>query len=104
MRVVLGVVALPASPGLRHALQTSRTGAAGSGSRLFAKWGLWVRADTRFELIVPAALRGQLSIGWGNAGEGHVGSVVIVPAAKHRTMNGSTTPAATGRPDRDVRR
>ena len=42
MRVVLGVVALPASPGLRHALQTSRTGA--PGSRLFDKWGLWARS------------------------------------------------------------
>ena len=83
MRVVLGVVALPTSPGLRHALQTSRTGA--PGSRLFAKWGLWVRSDTRFELIVPAALRGQLSIGWGNAGEGHAGSIVTDPRCQaHR--------------------
>jgi hypothetical protein len=88
MRVVLGVVALPASPGLRHALQTSRTGA--PGSRLFAKWGLWVRSGTRFELIVPAVLRGQLSIGWGNAGEGHVGSIVTDPgcqARRHRWIN-----------------
>ena len=90
MRVVLEVVALPASPGLRHALQTRRTGAPGSGARLFAKWGLWVRSDTQFELIVPAALRGQLSIGWGNAGEGHVGSIVIDPgcqAPHHRWIN-----------------
>jgi hypothetical protein len=90
MRVVLGVVALPASPGLRRALQTSRTGAPGSSSRLFAKAGLWVRADTRFELIVPTALRGQLSIGWGNAGEGHVGSIVSDPrceAPHHRWLN-----------------
>jgi hypothetical protein len=90
MRVVLGVVALPASPGLRHALQTSRTGAPGSGSRLFAKWGLWVRSDTQFELIVPAALREQLSIGWGNAGEGHVGSIVTDPSCRapgHRWIN-----------------
>lgn len=88
MRVVLGVVALPASPGLRHALQTSRTGA--SGSRLFAKWGLWARSGTRFELIVPPVLRGQLSIGWGNADEGHVGSIVTDPdcqAAGHRWIN-----------------
>jgi hypothetical protein len=88
MRVVLGVVALPASPGLRHALQTSRTGT--PGARLFAKWGLWVRSDTRFELIVPSALRGQLSIGWGNAGEGHFGSIVIDPGCRaphHRWIN-----------------
>ncbi len=88
MRVVLEVVALPASPGLRHALQTSQTGA--PGSRLFAKWGLWVRSGTRFELIVPAVLRGQLSIGWGNAGESHVGSIVTDPgchAPRHRWIN-----------------
>jgi len=90
MRVVLGVVALPASPGLRHALQTSRTGAPGSGSRLFAKWGLWVRSDARFALIVPATLRGQLSIGWGNADEGHVGSIVTDPRCQsphHQWIN-----------------
>lgn len=88
MRVVLGVVALPASPGQRRALQTSRAGA--GSSRLFAKWGLWVRSGAEFELIVPAALRGQLSIGWGNAGEGHVGSIVTDPrcrATHHRWIN-----------------
>jgi hypothetical protein len=75
LRVVLGVVALPASPGLSRALQTSRTGA---GSRLFAKTGLSVRAGARFQLIVPTRLRSRLSIGWGNAGEGHVGSTIAV--------------------------
>jgi hypothetical protein len=87
MRVVLGVVALPASPGLRRALQTSRTG---PGRRLFAKWGLWIRTGARFQLIVPHALRGQLSIGWGNAGEGHVGSTVMVAgcqAPHHQWIN-----------------
>jgi hypothetical protein len=90
MRVVLGVVALPASPGLRHALQTGRADLRGSGSRLFAKWGLWARSGARFELIVPAALRGELSIGWGNAGEGHVGAIVIDPRCQvphHRWIN-----------------
>jgi hypothetical protein len=83
MRVVLGVVALPASPGLRRALQTSRTGAS---SRLFAKTGLSVRAGARFQLIVPTELRSRLSIGWGNAGEGHVGSIITVAGcqAPHR--------------------
>lgn len=88
MRVVLGVVALPASRGQRRALQTSRVG--GAGSRLFAKWGLWVRSGTGFELIVPTALRGQLSIGWGNAGEGHVGSIITDPrcrASHHQWIN-----------------
>lgn len=90
MRVVLGVVALPTSPGLRRALQTSRTGAPGSRSRLFAKGALWVRSGARFELIVPVALRGQLSIGWGNAGEGHVGSIARdagCRAPDHRWIN-----------------
>jgi hypothetical protein len=90
MRVVLGVVALPASPGLRRALQTGRTGAPGSGSGLFAKEGLWARSGARFELIVPAAVRGQLSIGWGNAGEGHVGSIITDPGCErshHRWIN-----------------
>jgi hypothetical protein len=87
MRVVLGVVALPASPGLRQALQTSRTGAS---SRLFAKTGLSVRAGARFQLIVPIGLRSRLSIGWGNAGEGHVGSIITVAgcrAAHHQWID-----------------
>jgi len=72
MRVVLGVVALPASPGEPHALQTAR-----SGPRLFAKWGLWVRSGAHFALIVPASLRRRLSMTWGNAGEGNHGSRLI---------------------------
>ena len=31
---------------------------------------------------MPAVLRGQLSIGWGNAGEGHVGSIVTDPGCQ----------------------
>jgi hypothetical protein len=58
---------------MRHALQTSR-----SGGRLFAKWGLRVRAGARFRLIVPRRLGNDVSIGWGNAGEGHVGRIIAV--------------------------
>jgi hypothetical protein len=82
MRVVLGVVALPAGPQMRRALQTARTGSRDPASRLFAKWGLAIRAGARFRLIVPASLRGQLEIGWGNAGEGHVGSTISVPGCR----------------------
>jgi hypothetical protein len=79
MTTVLDVVALPASPRLRRALQTARTGSRNPEDRLFAKWGLLVRAGARFQLIVPPGLRGRLSIGWGNANEGHVGSAISVP-------------------------
>lgn len=79
MTVVLGVVALPASPHVRRALQTTLTGSRDPAARLFAKWGLVVRAGARFELIVPTGLRDRLSIGWGNAGESHVGSTISAP-------------------------
>jgi hypothetical protein len=82
MSVVLGVVGLPASPRLRRALQTALTGSRDPEARLFAKWGLVVRAGARFELIVPRRLRDQLSIGWGNAGEGHVGLAISVPGCR----------------------
>jgi hypothetical protein len=78
MNVILGVVALPASPGLRRALQTAPSGSGDQKARLFAKWGLVVRPGTRFRLIVPDRLRNQLSIGWGNGNEGHVGTTVVV--------------------------
>jgi len=61
LQVVLGVVALPASPGY-PALQTSLTG---GPQRLFAKTGLVIRPGTTFELIVPARFTSRLSIGWG---------------------------------------
>lgn len=78
MRVVLGVVALPASPRLRRALQTARSDLQDPAARLFAKWGLEIRAGARFRLIVPDRLRNQFSIGWGNAGEGHRGTTIVV--------------------------
>ena len=64
LQVVLGVVALPASPGY-PALQTSLSGAGNGPLRLFAKTGLLVRPGTTFELIVPAPFTSRLSIGWG---------------------------------------
>jgi hypothetical protein len=78
MRVVLGVVGLPASPHLRRALQTARSGLHDPPARLFAKSGLAIRAGARFRLIVPDRLRDQFSIGWGNAGEGHRGTTIVV--------------------------
>jgi hypothetical protein len=63
MQVVLGVVALPASPGY-SALQTSLSG--DGPLRLFAKTGLLVKPGTTFELIVPAPFTSRLGIGWGS--------------------------------------
>ena len=63
MQVVLGVVALPASPRY-SALQTSLSG--DGPLRLFAKTGLLVKPGTTFELIVPAAFTSRLVIGWGS--------------------------------------
>ena len=82
MSVVLGVVALPASPQMRRALQTALTGPRDSAARLFAKEGLLVRSGARFELTVPTPLRDRLAIGWGNAGEGHLGSTIRVPGCR----------------------
>lgn len=64
-QVVLGVVALPTSPGY-PALQTSLTGDTGSG-RLFAKTGLLVKPGTTFEIVVPAEFADRFGIGWGGA-------------------------------------
>lgn len=82
LTVVLGVVGLPASPHMAQALQTALTGSRDPAARLFAKQGLVVRAGTRFDLLVPARLRDRLSIGWGNAGGGHVGSTIRVAACR----------------------
>jgi hypothetical protein len=64
LQVVLGVVALPVSPGY-PALQTSLSGDGNGPLRLFAKTGLVIRPGTTFELIVPARFTSRLSIGWG---------------------------------------
>ena len=67
LQVVLGVVALPVSPGY-PALGTSLSGEGNGALRLFAKTGLLIRPDTTFELIVPAGFASRLSIGWGSPG------------------------------------
>ena len=67
LQVVLGVVALPASPGY-PALGTSLSGDGSGPLRLFAKTGLVIRPGTTFELIVPAPFTSRLSIGWGMPG------------------------------------
>ncbi len=64
--VVLGVVALPATP-RAHALQTTLT-YGGERFRLFAKTGLWYKGGKRFELSVPANMVDQFAIGWGGPG------------------------------------
>jgi hypothetical protein len=63
LQVVLGVVALPTSPGY-PALGTSLSGDGSGPLRLFAKTGLVIRAGTTFELIVPS----RFSIAWGAPG------------------------------------
>ncbi len=80
MRVVLGVVALPTSPHLPLALETARSNMHDRAARLFAKSGLVIRARARLRLIVPDGLRSRFSIGWGNAGEGHRGTTIVVDA------------------------
>jgi hypothetical protein len=76
LRVVLGVVALPASPGAA-ALQTASSGdASAAGARLFAKRGLVVKAGTSFEIEVPRDAADRLSIGWGNPAR-RAGRVVV---------------------------
>ena len=66
MRVVLGVVALPASPAY-PALGTALTGDRNGPTRLFAKTGLLIKAGATFELDVPSGFSHRLSIGWGGA-------------------------------------
>lgn len=80
--VILGVVALPAAPPTRRALQTALTGSGTPAMRLFAKWGLVIRAGSRFRLIVPGPVRGRLRIGWGNAGENHEGTTITVDGCR----------------------
>lgn len=88
MTIALGVVALPASPRMRQALQTASTGSPDPAARLFAKWGLVIRAGADVQLIVPRELRGRASIGWGNAGEGHVGETILVRGCDGRQHGG----------------
>jgi hypothetical protein len=59
---VLGVGALPASPGY-PSLQTSVSGDGNGPLRLFAKSGLLIRPRSTFELIVPGRFASRLSIG-----------------------------------------
>ena len=67
--VVLDVVALPTSDGMREALQTSASGEPDPAARLFAKQGLVVRSGASFVLEVPADAVDRLSIGWSNPDE-----------------------------------
>jgi hypothetical protein len=67
LQVVLGVVALPISPGY-PALGTSLSGEGNGRLRLFAKTGPVIRPDTTFELIVPAECANRLSSGPGLPG------------------------------------
>lgn len=59
---VFGRVALTTG----RALQANRSGDPDPAASLFAKDGLLIRPGASFELIVPRAWRGRLSIGWGS--------------------------------------
>lgn len=63
-QVVLGVVALSASP-RSAALQAARDPSEPSATRYFAKDGLLVRAGASFDLVLPPNASYQASIGWG---------------------------------------
>lgn len=64
-QIVLGVVALPTSPRAAALGTSAGTREPDPSLRLFAKTGLVIRAETRFELIVPEQPTGHLAIGWG---------------------------------------
>jgi hypothetical protein len=78
MRVVLGVVALPATPSTRRALQASPSTLRDPAARLFAKQGLVIRTATRFRLIVPDRFRDRLSIAWGSTSDSRRASTFAV--------------------------
>jgi hypothetical protein len=59
--LVPGTAAFPNTH--RTALQTGRTGETGS-TRLFAKWGLYVRAGAKF--VITVGDPSNAAIGWGN--------------------------------------
>jgi hypothetical protein len=78
LQVVLGVVALAASPAY-PALQTEHTG---GSPRLFAKTGLFARPGARFTVSVPTRLAHRLHIGWGPLTS--LSREVVVPACPGR--------------------
>lgn len=67
-QIIGGVVALPTASSARTALQTSATNHFDSAFRLFAKTGLYIRADAELELRVPPEFQDRVAIGWGDPG------------------------------------
>jgi hypothetical protein len=63
--VVLNKVALPT----KKAFGASHVRPHAPKSKYFAKQGLYVKAGATFELIVPAAWKSRVTIGWGNPGK-----------------------------------
>jgi hypothetical protein len=60
--IVLDAVALPTG----RALQANRSSGSDPNEKLFAKDGLFIRRGASFDLVVPAAWRGRLEVGWGS--------------------------------------
>ena len=81
-QIVLGVVALPTSP-RAAALQTTSVNDPDPLLRLFAKTGLFIKAGTRFELIVPDQPADRLAIGWANSTPSRRVIVANCPDGRH---------------------
>ncbi len=64
LRVVAGVVALPAATTAEPLQAVPRSN--DSTTRFYAKRGLVIKTSQTFELIVPPAQRDHLAIGWGD--------------------------------------
>jgi hypothetical protein len=60
--VILDSVALPTG----RALQANSSGGSDPNVKLFAKDGLFIRRGASFDLVVPEAWRGRLTVSWGS--------------------------------------
>lgn len=94
---MLGVVALPAAATRPTALQTARSGERDPRARLFAKWGLWIKVDARFELVVPREAADRLSIMWGSPGQRT--QHLLVPGCQAGTCSANDGSGACDRSD-----
>ena len=74
-RVVAGAVAVPVSDRMLH---PAEQGAGAGPTRLFAKWGLLVRAGTAVDLSLLPGWSGRARLNWGDTDAGPATSVRIV--------------------------
>jgi hypothetical protein len=90
LRVSLDAVALPVG----IVLQTSASGETDPAARLFAKWGLLVRAGVVVDLVVPAGWTDRARVGWGSPGVPT--THLHVPGCAGRVMPGAWLAFAGG--------